>query len=48
MEQEIHREDSIKVPAIDLIIRIQSALDENNLLPENSSVNILANKHNTR
>ena len=41
VEQEIRREDSVKVPAIDLLMRIQSALDENSLFLENSSVNIL-------
>ena len=41
MEQVVCQEISIKLPAIDLIMRIQSALDQNNLFPENSTVNIL-------
>ena len=38
---EIRNEKSLKVPAIDLILRIQSVLDECGLFPENSTVNIL-------
>ena len=41
MEQEICQENYLKVPAIDLIIKIQSALDENKLFPENNNVDIL-------
>ena len=40
-EQGIHQENNLKVPAIDLIIRIQTALDENNSFPENNNIDIL-------
>ena len=40
-ENEIKHEKSLKVPAIDLILRIQSALDECGLFPENNTVDIL-------
>ena len=38
---EIRNEKSLKVPAIDLMLRIQSALDECGLFPENNTVNVL-------
>ena len=41
LENEIRNEKSLKVPAINLILRIQSALDECDLFPENSTVDIL-------
>ena len=41
MEQEFQQDDNLKVPEIDLMIRIQVVLDENNLFPENNSIDIL-------
>ena len=41
LENEIRNEKSLKVPAIDLMLMIQSALDECGLFPEKSTVNIL-------
>ena len=41
MEQEIQQKGSIQLLVIDLLMWLQSTLDENNLFPENSSVNIL-------
>ena len=41
LENEIRNEKSLKVAAINLILRIQSALDECDLFPENSTVYIL-------
>ena len=41
MEHEIQQEKNLKIPAINLIIRIQSALDECILFPENNNVDIL-------
>ena len=38
---EIRNEKSLEVPAIDLILRIQSVLDECGLFPENNTVDIL-------
>ena len=38
---EISKEKSLKVPAIDLMLRIQAALDECGSFPENSTVDIL-------
>ena len=38
---EIRMEESLKKSAIDLMLRIQSVLDECNLFPENTIVNIL-------
>ena len=38
---EIRKEESLKIPAIELMLRIQSVLDECNLFPENTAVNIL-------
>ena len=38
---EISEEKSLKLPAIDLMLRIQAALDEYGSFPENSTVNIL-------
>ena len=38
---EIRKEKSLKVPAIDLMLRIQAALDKFGLFPENNTVDIL-------
>ena len=38
---EVESEESIQVPAIGLLLRIQVALDERQIFPENSTVNIL-------
>ena len=38
---EIRKEESLKIQAIDLMLRIQSVLNECNLFPENTNVNIL-------
>ena len=38
---EVESEESIQVPAIGLLLRIQAALDEQQIFPENSTVNIL-------
>ena len=38
---EIRKEESLKIPAVDLMLQIQSALDECNLFPENTTVDIL-------
>ena len=38
---EIRNDKSLKVPAFDLILRIQSVLDECGLFPENNTVDIL-------
>ena len=38
---EVKNEENIKIPAIDLMLRIQVALDECNVFPENTTVNIL-------
>ena len=38
---EIRKEESLKTPAVDLMLQIQSALDECNLFPENTTVDIL-------
>ena len=38
---EIRKEESLKIPAIVLILRIQAPLDECNLFPENTTVDIL-------
>ena len=38
---EVESEESIQVPAIGLLLRIQVALDERQIFPKNSTVNIL-------
>ena len=38
---EVESEESIQVPAIGLLLRIQAALDEQQIFPENSTINIL-------
>ena len=37
---EVKNEENIKIPAIDLLLRIQAALDEHQVFPENTTVNI--------
>ena len=41
LRSKIKKEKSMKIPAIDLMLRIQSALNECDLFPENTTVNIL-------
>ena len=38
---EVKSEENIQVPAIGLLLRIQAALDEQQIFPENSTINIL-------
>ena len=38
---KVRNEENIKIPAIDLLLRIQVALDERQVFPENTTVNIL-------
>ena len=38
---KIMNEENIKIPAIDLLLRIQAALDEHEIFPENTTINIL-------
>ena len=38
---KVKNEENIKIPAIDLLLRIQVALDECNVFPENTTVDIL-------
>ena len=38
---EVRNEENIKIPAIDLLLQIQAALDECQVFPENTTVNIL-------
>ena len=38
---EVKNEENIKIPAIDLLLWIQAALDERNVFPENTTVDIL-------
>ena len=38
---EVESEESIQVPGIGLLLRIQVALDERQIFPENSTINIL-------
>ena len=38
---EVRNEENIKIPAIDLLLQIQVALDERQVFPENTTVNIL-------
>ena len=38
---KVKNEENIKIPAIDLMLRIQAALDECNVFPESTTVNIL-------
>ena len=38
---EIMNEENIKIPAIDLLLRIQAALDEQQIFLENTTINIL-------
>ena len=40
---EVKNEENIKIPAIDLMLWIQVALNEHNVLPENTTVDILDN-----
>ena len=42
LESEVNKEKSLKLPGIDLMLRIQAAQDECGSFPENSTVNILA------
>ena len=41
LENEVRNEKNIKIPAIDLLLRIQAVLDKCQLFPENNTVNIL-------
>ena len=41
LENEVKNKENIKIPAIDLLLWIQVALDECNVFPENTTVNIL-------
>ena len=41
LENEIRNEENIKLPAIDLFLWIQAALDEHQVFPENNTVDIL-------
>ena len=38
---EVRNEENIKIPAIDLLLQIQAALDECQVFPENTTINIL-------
>ena len=38
---KVKNEENLKIPAIDLMLRIQVALDEHNVFPENATVDIL-------
>ena len=38
---EVKNKENIKIPAIDLMLRIQAALNERNVFPGNTTVNIL-------
>ena len=38
---EVRNEENIKIPAIDLLLQIQVALNEHQLCPENTTINIL-------
>ena len=38
---EVRNEENIKIPAIDLLLQIQAALDEHQVFPENTTVDIL-------
>ena len=38
---KVKNEENIKIPAIDLFLRIQAALDEHQVFPENTTVDIL-------
>ena len=38
---EVRNEENIIIPAIDLLLWIQAALDEHQVFPENTTVNIL-------
>ena len=38
---EVKNEENIKIPAIDLLLWIQAALDERNVFPENTTVDVL-------
>ena len=41
LENEVRNEENIKIPAIDLLLRIQAALDECQVFPENNTIDIL-------
>ena len=41
LRNEVKNEENIKIPAIDLLLRIQTALDERHVFPENTTVDIL-------
>ena len=41
LENEVRNKENIKIPAIDLLLRIQAALDECQVFPENNTVDIL-------
>ena len=41
LENKVRNEENIKIPAIDLLLQIQAALDERQVFPENNTVNIL-------
>ena len=41
LENEVRNEENIKIPAIDLLLQIQAALDECQVFPENNTVDIL-------
>ena len=41
LENKVRNEENIKIPAIDLLLRIQAALDECQVFPENNTVDIL-------
>ena len=41
LENEVRNEENIKIPAIDLLLWIQVALDEHQVFPENNTVDIL-------
>ena len=41
LENEVRNEENIKIPAIDLLLWIQAALDEHQVFPENNTIDIL-------
>ena len=38
---KIMNEENIKIPAVDLLLRIQAALDKHQIFPENTTIDIL-------
>ena len=41
LRNKVRNEENIKIPAIDLLLRIQAALDKHQVFPENTTVDIL-------